>query len=227
MYQSNEGEESKIKWFDSFVQLGILAIAVYGVIQNRLVWVLFLVLLLALQNHAFLLSFVKKLKIKRRQRKIIKKYLPKFQGFVKQGFQFVYGQNEISIPNRVRKIYADIGGKVLEYNSRIENLFSDTIVSIQTRARNNVRTLDEFESLSIEFFSSMNCFAMVFINDFSQNLKRTEGFDQIKNSELSDLRKCYASFHHFVDQHNAYRNELSIDLRKEANCLISFPTEVL
>ncbi len=227
MYQRNDGEESKITWFDSLVQLGILAIAVYGVIQNRLAWVLFLLLLLVLQNHALLLRFIKGFNIKRRQRKIIGKYLPRFRGLVKQGVQFICNQNTISIPNRVRKIYADIGGKVLQYNSRVENLFCDAVISIQIRAGRNITTLDEFESISVEFFRTMDCFAMVYINDFSQNLKRAEGFDQIKDSELSDLRKCYVSFHHFVAQHNAYRNELSVELGQEANCLISFPAEVL
>jgi len=227
MYQRNEGEDVKIKWFDSLVQLGILAVAVYGVIQNRFLWVLFLIFLLVFQNHALLLHFIKEFKIKRRQRKIVSKYIPKFRGLVKQGFQFICGQNEISIPNRVRKIYADVDGKVLEYNSHVENLFSDAILSIQMRAMSDIRTLDEFENISVEFFRTMNCFAMVYIADFSMNLKRAEGLDRIKDWELSDLRKCYASFHHFVDQHNAYRNEISADLGKEANCFMSFPMEVL
>ncbi len=228
MNSGQDGGERKHAWFDSLVRLLILAVAVFGIIQNRIVWVLVLVLLLVLQNYALLQRQTTKIRLKRMQRQALTKYTVRFQGLVKEGYQFVCGQNELSIPNRVRQIATKEGVQIREYNSHIENLFYGIVADIQSRSDNDLETFEDLKKVSSEFSRVMNSFALIYVDDFSGSLKRAEGFTLINEWELADLRKCYESFHNFVDRHNAFRIELATDLRQNgADCLIKVPTQIL
>lgn len=228
MFDSRGGEERKKSLFDSLVQLAILVVAVYGVVQNRIVWVLVLVFFLVLQNYTLVQHQILKIKLKRIERKLLAKYKARLQGFIKQGYQFVCGQNELSIPNRVRQIATKPGVKIPGYNPHIENIFYDILDSLKRRADNDIESLEDFKTISIEFFQTMNSFSLIYIDDFTRSLKRAEGYILIDESELIELRKCYISFHNFVSQHNTYRTELASDLgQDEAVCRLRIPTQVL
>ncbi len=231
MESRNGSEERKRSWFDSLVQAGILLVALYGVVQNKFIWtwilVIALVILLVWQNHTFFQRWATEIKIKKIRRKVLGKYKVRFQALVKEGCKFICGQNEMSIPNRVRQIVSKPDIQIREYNSHVENLFYYTLTSIQGRANNDIETFEEFERISIEFSQTMNSFELIYVDDFARNLKQAEGFTTINEWELADLRKCYASFHNFVDRHNAFRIEIATDIHREANCIISVPPQVL